>query len=36
LEDIGVDEGTTLKWILVERVWNGFNWLRIRPSGGIL
>jgi hypothetical protein len=33
LEDVGVNENITLKWIVKkqgERAWNGFIWLRIK------
>jgi hypothetical protein len=38
-EDVGVDERIILKWILGMsggRVWIGFIWLMVRPSGGLL
>jgi hypothetical protein len=39
LENLGVDGTIILEWILekyVGRVWNGFIWLWIGTSGGIL
>jgi hypothetical protein len=37
--DLGVDGRIILKWILQfkgRKLWNGFTWLRIETSGGIL
>jgi hypothetical protein len=39
LEDLGVDGRIIFKWILEKyewRMWIGFNWLVIRPVGGLL
>jgi hypothetical protein len=38
-EDLGVDGKILLQWILGKyggKVWNGFIWLRIGTSGGLL
>jgi hypothetical protein len=39
LEDLGIDERITLKWVLGKegwRGWIGFIWLRIGTGGGLL
>ena len=38
-EDLGVDMGIILRWILNEedrRAWTGLIWTRIETSGGLL
>jgi hypothetical protein len=37
--NLGVDGRIILEWVLGRqggKLWNGFNWLRIETSGGIL
>ena len=39
LEDLGVDEGITLKWNsmkLNKEAWTGLLWFRIGTGGGVL
>jgi hypothetical protein len=38
-EDVAVDGRTILKWIIKKqhvKVWNGFTWLKLGTSGGLL